>query len=228
MPLIDIGRLTENLLTAPPVVGAPAAPPPPPRATAAVPGDVVQALRRRTAVRTWSPEPLDGALLARALDYACEQDTRLWQPAFPALPSPVAAVLACGVSGLPRGVHRYDTGERGLKPEPRDLPPLKDLVLQLEFAKAPAVVLVHGDLATAVERYGVSGHRQLLARGAAFAHSVWLAALHEGAVGSVFAGVLSAAGRTHLGLDGAGRAQLLGLALGQPQRSAPSKDGDTR
>ncbi|WP_240137425.1 nitroreductase family protein [Streptomyces sp. MUM 178J] len=228
MPLIDIGRLTEDLLTAPPASTPPATHEPPPRAPVALPGSPVEALRRRGAVRAWSHEPLDGTLLPRALDYAREQDARLWQPAFPELPSPVATVLAHSVEGLPRGVYRYGAGAPGPTPEPGELPPLEDLVLQLEFAQAPAVVVVHGDLATAVARYGVTGHRQLLARGAAFAHSVWLASLCGGAVGSVFAGVLSAAGRNHLGLDGAGRAQLLGLALGPPRRSASPEGGSRR
>ncbi|MFY1675719.1 MULTISPECIES: nitroreductase family protein [unclassified Streptomyces] len=226
MPLIDIGRLTEDLLNAPPSPAGDTTSAP--RVAAPLPGGAVRALRRRGAVRAWSRAPLDGALLARSLEYACEQDARLWAPSHPELPSPVASVLARDVADLPRGIHRYDTGERALKPEPHELPPLEDMVLQLEFAAAPAVIVVHGDLSTAVERHGVGGHRRLLARGAAFAHSVWLAALAGGAVGSVFAGVLSAAGRTHLGLDGAGRAQLLGLALGHPRTAAASQDGDPR
>ncbi|MFE9254185.1 hypothetical protein [Streptomyces sp. NPDC006879] len=228
MPLIDIGRLTEDLLTAPATPTALPAPGLSPQVAARTPGSPVRALRRRGAVRAWSREPLDEASLARALDYACEQDGRLWQPAHPALPAPVASVLAHDVHDLPRGVYQYDTAERQLKPEPRELPPLESLVLQLEFAQAPVVIVVHGDLATAVARHGVAGHRQLLCRGAAFAHSIWLAALCGDAVGSVFAGVLSAAGRTHLDLDGAARAQLLGLALGHPRRATSPGEGDRR
>ncbi|MEV0962054.1 nitroreductase family protein [Streptomyces sp. NPDC049910] len=247
MPLIDTARLTEELLAAPPTASAttatasatvstataataatastatatagfrPGAAPP-------LPGDPVQALRRRTAQRHWAPEPLDGDVLVQALGYAFEQDERLWRPAFPTLPAPSATVLVQRLLGVPDGCHHYVPGERRLEPEPRDLPPLADLVLQLEFGDAPALVVVHGDLAATAERHGAGGHRLLLARGAALAHATWLAALSLGAAGSVFAGVLGAAGRTHLGIDGSGRAQLIGLALGSPRpvRSAPA------
>ncbi|RNL71347.1 hypothetical protein EBF04_10400 [Streptomyces sp. I6] len=195
-----------------------------PGAAPPLPGDPVQALRRRTAQRHWAPEPLDGDVLVQALGYAFEQDERLWRPAFPTLPAPSATVLVQRLLGVPDGCHHYVPGERRLEPEPRDLPPLADLVLQLEFGDAPALVVVHGDLAATAERHGAGGHRLLLARGAALAHATWLAALSLGAAGSVFAGVLGAAGRTHLGIDGSGRAQLIGLALGSPRpvRSAPA------
>ncbi|WP_309144004.1 nitroreductase family protein [Streptomyces sp. PKU-MA01144] len=196
-----------------------------PGAAPPLPGDPVHALRRRTAQRHWAPEPLDGDVLVQALGYAFEQDERLWRPAFPTLPAPSATVLVQRLLGVPDGCHRYAPGARRLEPEPHVvLPPLADLVLQLEFGDAPALVVVHGDLATAAERHGAGGHRLLLARGAALAHATWLAALSLGAAGSVFAGVLGAAGRTHLGIDGSGRAQLIGLALGSPHRvrSAPA------
>lgn len=220
MPLIDTAGLTEQLLAAPPTAAAaddvrPGAAPP-------LPGDPVHALRHRRAQRHWAPEPLDGDVLVKALAYAFEQDGRLWRPAFPTLPTPAATVLVQRLLDVPEGCHRYEPEGRRLVPEPRALPPLADLVLQLEFAEAPALVVVHGDLAATLERHGAGGHRLLLARGAALAHSTWLAALSLGAVGSVFAGVLGAAGRTHLGLDGSGRAQLIGLALGSPRRVRPA------
>ncbi|MEV6318452.1 hypothetical protein [Streptomyces sp. NPDC051776] len=242
MPLIDLNRLTEDLLLAAPYerqgkpnsVPQPHAVPDrelrtephtephtmdaaPPVLPPALPGDPVGALRSRTAVRQWARGPFDGERLLRALRYAVEQDGQLWAPAFPELPAPVAAVLAQRVRGVPAGYHHFDPSTGALVPQPYDPPPMRDLVLQLEFAEAPVVIVVLGDLAAAVDRRGVHGHRLLLARGAAFAHAVWLAGLSEGAAGTVFAGVLSSAGRTELGIDGFRRAQLLGLALGDPE-----------
>ncbi|MEU6084215.1 nitroreductase family protein [Streptomyces sp. NPDC047108] len=228
MPLIDLNRLTEDLLLSSPQrrssrpgTGrtAPSVVPP------ALPGDAVGALRARAAVRQWASGAFDGARLLRALRHASEQDRQWWGPAFPELPSPVAAVLAQRVDGVAAGYHHYAPATGELAPQPYDPPPVRDLVLQLEFAEAPVVIVVLGDLAAAVDRYGTHGHRLLLARGAAFAHAVWLAGLSEGAAGTVFAGVLSSAGRTELGIDGFRRAQLLGLALGDPVDAAPPVSG---
>ncbi|MFG2195876.1 hypothetical protein [Streptomyces sp. NPDC048639] len=225
MPLIDLNRLTEDLLLSAPYErhdGSRTDDAAPPGVPLALPGDPVGALRSRTAVRRWGRGPFDGDRLLRALRYAVEQDGRMWAPAFPELPSPVAAVLAQRVRGVPAGHHHYDPSTGTLAPQPYDPPPLRDLVLQLEFAEAPVVVVVLGDLAEAVDRYGAHGHRLLLSRGAAFAHAVWLAGLSEGAAGTVFAGILSSAGRTELGIDGYRRAQLLGLALGDPEAGRPT------
>ncbi|MBT2365428.1 nitroreductase family protein [Streptomyces sp. ISL-10] len=219
MPLIDINQLTEDLLhtgAAQPtgVFAGPATPPP-------LPGDPVQALRTRSAVRQWASGPMEVGTLARVLQYACEQDDRIWKPAFPTLPTPTAAVLARRVGGLPDGYYHYDPGREALVRQAQPMPPAEELVLQLEFAQAPVLVLALGDLAQATGRHGASGHRLLLARGAALAHAMWLAALSRGAVGTVFAGVLNAAGRTELGIDGFHQAQLLGLALGEPRSNEP-------
>ncbi|MER5885340.1 hypothetical protein ABT160_16045 [Streptomyces sp. NPDC001941] len=220
MPLIDVTRLTEDLLldTAP---GAPAPTTPATTATAPppLPGSPVRALDSRTAVRHWAPEPLDRRVLCRALAHASLTDACLWASGgAPATAAPTALVLVRDVGGTRPGVHAYDPGSGELVAEPGPLPDLRDLVLQLEFARAPAIVVVLGDLVAATERAGAAGHRQLLTRGAAFAHSAWLSALSEGAAGTVFAGVLGAAGRTTLGFDGARRAQLIALALGNPTR----------
>jgi hypothetical protein len=142
----------------------------------------------------------------------------MWHRSFPEAPAPTAAVLVRNVSGVRPGYYHYDRERTELRRQPQDLPDLRDLVLQLEFADAPAVVVVLGDLARALDREGAPGHRMLLSRGAAFAHTTWLAVLSEGGAGTVFAGVLSAAGRTELGIDGYHRAQLLGLAIGMPER----------
>lgn len=220
MPLIDLSALTDSLITHAPTAAAPPPGGAPPRTDARplppLPGDTFRALRERTAVRSWGADPLDGGLLRRALAHACEGDHLTWRTAFPHAPAPTAAVLVQRVSGVEPGHYHYDPhGDVLVAPTP-SLPALEGLVLQLEFAQAPALIVVQGDLSGAVARDGISGHRLLLTRGAAFAHAIWLAALSEGGAGTVFAGVLGAAGRTELGIDGGARTQLLGLALGMP------------
>ncbi|MFB6521204.1 hypothetical protein [Streptomyces sp. NPDC056401] len=225
MPLIDVHQLADRLVLeaaaqpAGPVTDRSAPSPSLPN----LPGSTVRALATRTAVRSWAPEPLDGGLLHRALAYAAAHDAAQWGAAFPDDPAPTAAVLVKRVAGLRSGFHLYDTRSGELTFQEREVPDHAELVLQLEFGDAPVLVLVLGDMAGALAREGAAGHRRLLSRGAAFAHSAWLSALSEGAAGTVFAGVLSSAARTHLGVDGYRQAQLLGLALGTPaEEGSPS------
>ncbi|WP_411146943.1 hypothetical protein [Streptomyces sp. x-80] len=227
MPLININQLTDDLVrdTAGPTRPRPPAHPGP---APQLPGDPVRALAARTAVRQWTARPLHGDVLLRALHYAHEQDAHLWHPDHPDTPAPTAAVLVRNVTGIRPGYYHYEPRRPALLPQPQSLPDLQDLVLQLEFADAAAVVLVLGDLAAALTRDGAAGHRQLLSRGAAHAHAAWLAALSQGAAGTVFAGILSSAGRTELGIDGFHRAQLLGLALGVPPTAPDGPKEDSR
>lgn len=225
MPLIDVNQVTEDLIRAisTPTINTPARSTVPARLPA-LPGDPVDALQSRTAVRRWAGEALDATLLLRALRYACEQDEQVWKPAFPGLPAPTPALLIQHVGGLPKGYHHYDAERAELVPQRFVPPPVADLVLQLEFAEAPVVILTLGDMAETLARYGAPGHRLMLARGAAFAHAMWLSALSQGGVGTVFAGILTSAARTELGIDGLRQAQLCGLALGKATET-PSRAG---
>jgi hypothetical protein len=200
--------------------GAPVPLPPPPVAVVGV----EEALRRRTAVRHHSGEPVGLGQLREVLALSTALDDRCW-PHERAAGLPLDLyVAAWRVDALPVGLYHFDAAPRPgaegghLRPVaalPRG-EAAEALVLQREFAKVPVVVLVTGNLAGATARHGGHGHRLLLARAGATAHAAWLAALGLGLTGTVFAGLLPAPLRTLAGFDGYRRAALFACSFGHP------------
>jgi nitroreductase len=181
------------------------------------------ALRGRTAVRQYARSPLaldDVAALAAA---ATGADRRGWPAEHAAVPLDIL-IASWRVMGAPPALARYDADAHALV-RLGELPTGKaaeDLVLQREFAHAPAVALVTGDLRTATARRGAHGHRLLLLRAGAACQAMWLAALRRALVGSIFAGLLPDALRDIGGVDGYSRAALLALAVGRPAQPPDS------
>jgi nitroreductase len=185
-----------------------------------------ESLRRRTAIRAYTDQPVALAQLAAILTGAEYQDRRNWASERAA---GVELRLVCAswrVSGLDTGLYGFDS--RALV-RLADLPTgtdAEDIVLQREFASAPALVLVLGNLAAALRRHGSHGHRLLLNRAGAAAHAAWLAALSLGLDGTVFAGLLPGAVRELLGADGYTSAPLFAFSVGRradPDLKPPSR-----
>jgi nitroreductase len=187
-----------------------------------------ESLRRRTAIRAYTRQPVELAQLSAMLTAAEEQDRRNWSSERAA---GVELRLVCAswrVAGLDTGLYGFDGGTRSLV-RLAALPTgtaAEDIVLQREFAAAPALVLVLGNLAEAVRRHGSHGHRLLLTRAGAAAHAAWLAALSVGLDGTVFAGLLPGAVRDLLGADGYTTAPLFAFSVGwraDPDVKPPSR-----
>jgi nitroreductase len=89
-----------------------------------------------------------------------------------------------------------------------------ELFVQSDFADAPAVIWIAGNLAAACASDGARGHRHLLLRAGAAAHRLWMAALASGLNGSIVAGLVPGAARRLLGFDGYKTASLLAFAAG--------------
>jgi nitroreductase len=183
-------------------------------------------LRRRVSVRSYREQPVDLDQLAAVLAAADAQDAGNWAS------ERVAGIplhLVCAawrVSSLPAGLYRFQPADRTLT-RLGALPTgeaAADLVLQREFATAPAMVFVLGDLAAAVRRHGSHGHRLLLTRAGAAAHAAWLAALGRGLDGAVFAGLLPSAVAQLLGSDGYHSASLFAFSVGWPGDHAAARD----
>jgi hypothetical protein len=174
-------------------------------------------LRRRTSVRTYAPTPIAVEELAAVVDRAAAFDRAAW-PDHDAGAELEFLVAARDVTGLPVGIYLYSAAE-GDFVRLADLPAgdaAEELVLQLEFAHAPAIVMVCGPLAASLDRHGEHGHRLLLTRAGAAAHAAWLTALDRGLAGSIFAGFLSSALKPLVPVDGYRSAQLLAFACGHP------------
>jgi hypothetical protein len=95
------------------------------------------------------------------------------------------------------------------------LPALDELILQLELAASPAILIVTGSLLACETRHGAHGYRLLLARSSSALYAGWLAAIAAGALGCLFAGILSPVHRI-LRTDAFDRTALCALSLGAP------------
>ncbi|MER5639332.1 nitroreductase family protein [Kitasatospora sp. NPDC002227] len=190
--------------------GEPAGRPDPDGAPAVA--DLAAVLRRRRATRFFDDRPVTSGQLAEMLQAGSACDAALWPAEHQARPLEFL-VVAGEVTGLPRAVHRW--GPDGFEPlVALDGTELSTLVLQPEFALAPALVLAIGSLESALQAHGSHGHRQLLERSGAVCEAAWLTAVHQGLEGSIFAGFLPSALKRLAGIDGFRRTQLLALAVG--------------
>ncbi|MFE7295114.1 nitroreductase family protein [Streptomyces sp. NPDC057579] len=176
-------------------------------------------LRRRKSVRVYKGEPIAIELLASVVQQAAAFDRSAW-PDHESGAGLEFLVAARTVAGLPQGLYLYST-DRGDFTRLADLPDgeaAAELVLQLEYAHAPAIVIVCGPLAASLDRHGEHGHRLLLTRAGAAAQTAWLTALSHGLSGSIFAGFLSAALKPLVPVDGYRNVQLLAFSLGHESR----------
>ncbi|MEC4020248.1 nitroreductase family protein [Streptomyces sp. H27-D2] len=174
-------------------------------------------LRRRSSVRTYAPQAVPVEVLAAVVERAAAFDRSAW-PDHDAGVELEFLVAARNVAGLSTGIHLYSpTGGEFIRLA--DLPDGEaagDLVLQLEFADAPAIVMTCGPMAASLDRHGEHGHRLLLTRAGAAAQTAWLTALDRGLVGSIFAGFLASALKPLVPADGYRSAQLLAFSCGYP------------
>ncbi len=175
-------------------------------------------LGRRRSVRQYSQRPVEAAAIGDALHCASSMDQTEWPDEY-RHPSPLSyLVLAKRVSGIPEGVYCYDASRHGLC---QVRPPLSqaetlELFVQSEFAEAPALIWITGNLAAACASAGAKGHRHLLLRAGAAGHRLWMAALALGLSGCLLAGLIPGAARRLLGIDGYTTASLFAFAFGHP------------
>ncbi|MGW3041161.1 nitroreductase family protein [Kitasatospora sp. NPDC001159] len=176
-------------------------------------GGLLPTLQRRRANRFFADRPVDAELLRRMIEAGQGADAALWPVERAARPLEFL-VAARTVTGLSPAIHRY--GSDGFEPlaDISGAEELGSLVLQPEFALAPAILLATGSLEDALESAGSHGHRRLLERSGAACEAAWLTAVDEGLSGSIFAGFLPSALKRLVGIDGFRRTQLLALAVG--------------
>jgi SagB-type dehydrogenase family enzyme len=183
---------------------------------------VIDILSRRHSTRHYATEPLTLEQLSTMLHLAHSEDAFEWSAEHAAgLPLTFLA-LAWNVEGLEPAVYRYEPQRQGvvwMRASPTRQSAL-ELFPQPEFAAAPLVVWSFGNLAAACSRYGAFGHRQLLLRGGAACHRLWLSAMAMGLAGCLVAGVVPGAARRQFGVDGYTEASLLAFAVGYGAQAA--------
>lgn len=176
---------------------------------------VEEVLRSRVSVRHFAADPVGQDDLEAVLAAGAEVDRACWPGEWAAGNGLALVAVAWRVDDLAPGAYLLGDGLQRVGDVPTG-PAARRTVLQPEYADSPALCLVFGNLAAALERHGDHGYRQLLVRGGAAAHTGWLTALGRGLVGGVFAGFLADAARSFTGRSDATARQLLALALGRP------------
>jgi hypothetical protein len=181
-------------------------------------GDV---LPERASIREYADTELTGADVSAMFAAADLMDARGWPDERGAGVDLELYCAAWRVSGVDAGLYRYLPQRSGLV-RVASLPvgpQAEELVLQEEFAYAPALLVITGNLAGALARHGSHGHRLLLTRAGAAGHAAWLTSLRLHLVGTVFAGLLPHVLRERAGADGYHRAALFAFAVGHPVRT---------
>ncbi len=174
-------------------------------------------MAERTSLRFYSEEFVDLAQIATILSVASAGDEQDWSQEIAAGVTLNLLVVAWRVHDLAPAIYRYVAVDHTLEyvgTAPNQQTEGKELVLQTEFADAPVIVLITGNLAAACTRHGSWGHRQLLLRAGAAGHRLWLSSLGVGLVGTVFAGFLPRAAHRVVGVDGYRNAGLFAYATG--------------
>jgi SagB-type dehydrogenase family enzyme len=174
-------------------------------------GDV---LKTRRSIRKFGPKAVPIGAVATGLYYSNRADSFEW-----ASRRNVALrflILARRVDGLPPGVYEYQPRLHELSILRCDMAheEMASLFVQDDFADAPCVVWIAGDLHQTCTVYGSLGHRRLLLRAGAAGHRFWMAVMGLGLGGSLIAGLVPGAARTLLGLNGFEKASLFAVAIG--------------
>ena len=184
--------------------------------------NLLTVLRWRRSQRFFGPEALPLSGLTDAVSRGLAADRVSWPEEQELCPLETFA-LAFRVEGLEPGMFSFDLASRSYTPV-APLPAPADragLTLQSEFSHSAVIVSIAGDLNAAVETDGGHGYRMLMSRAGAAAYTIWLDAVAQGWVGSVFAGFIPASVRIPLLSDGSSRHQLFALALGTPPARPP-------
>lgn len=173
----------------------------------------------RASVRQYCGYEISLEQAATMLWNAHQMDAHDW----PGEPDLALFVLASRIRGLAPSVYKYD-GDKHRLIEIAALPDsgrIGTIFVQPEFASAPAVVWIAGNLQDACSRYGSWGHRMLLLRAGAAGNRMWMSAMGMGLVGCLVAGIVPETARHVFATDGYHQASLLAYATGhgnQPVR----------
>lgn len=178
-----------------------------------------ETLQARASERFYAATPVPLSSLSTLLYHASKGDRRDWSRMQAAFLDLQFCLVAWRVEGLMPAVYQYHAQGHALQ-KIHDVPgqpeEAENLVLQREFAYAPVLLFILGNLSFACATNGARGHRELLLRAGAAGQRLWFAALGQKLVGTVFAGFLAQAGQKYLQADGYTRLNLLAFACGYP------------
>lgn len=189
MPLVPVGTPTRQVADvtlrrqAPASTEAPAAVVP-----AAWLAGLEQAAGQRRSVRQFSNRAVSSPALLAAVDDGFRAEAALWPAERHGSVEFAVLVAAFAVDDMARGLHLVARPGTGLANaflgQPDWLPDLR-----AEYAPAPAILLICGDVRATEPAHG-GGYGSLLVRAASVGYAAWLSAIGSGMAGSVFGGAL--------------------------------------
>jgi hypothetical protein len=160
-----------------------------------LPGPVQETLTRRRSVRAFEAEPLSSSCVRAAVAAARDAEAAVWPSASHGAAVFEILVASFDVAGLAAGLYTA----RGR--------PDADLVmvnqaglgsLRAQYADAPVLLLICGDLNLACRVAGPAGYASMLVRAGTIGYGAWLWAVSTGLAGCVYGGAshgVSAAAR---------------------------------
>ena len=184
--------------------------------------DLLTTLRTRRSTRFFAPTAVPASLLADVVGRGIAEDAGSWPDEHKCCPLQTY-VTAFRLDGVEPGMFELDSLPRSYTPV-APLPAaeaLHDLAIQWEFCDSAAIISIAADVDRTSEIHGAHGYRLLMGRAAATAYTMWLDAVANGLVGTVFAGFIPASVRQLLHSDGTSRHQLFALALGGAPHTSP-------
>jgi hypothetical protein len=146
-----------------------------------LPGPVEDALLRRSSVREFSADPLPAARVRSAADAARLAETVTWPARSHGAASFEVLVAAFNVGGLARGLYPAHGSIRLDAPDCEWLGSLRG-----QYADAPALLLICGDLNQACRAAGPGGYASMLVRAGTIGCAAWLWAVSAGLAASVY------------------------------------------
>lgn len=189
---------------------------------------LLDVLEKRRSTRFFSDREIATQDLAEVISIALKQDTEVWSDIEQDMPLEVFA-MCLRVSGIEPGTYRVDPSatELTLVADSKSMGNFADLTIQSEFGGAAVILSIAGNIELATKKFGGHGYRLLMTRVSSILYGIWLNALAEGMVGTVFAGFIPASVRRSLSNDVSSRQQIFSLALGHGLPAAISESKQT-
>lgn len=185
-----------------------------------LPGSLDETLIGRRSVREFSTDPLPRSHLSAVIAAALDADAATW-PAHPHGAVTFEILVAVfRVDGLAAGVYACRGGHHAMLAGPGSA--WFD-ALRGQYADAPVLLLICGDLNQACRAADSAGYPSMLVRSGTIGYAAWLWAISAGLAGSVYGGASHRVTDVARKLDPNLR-HLFTVALGTPAQSAASRD----
>ena len=181
-----------------------------------LPGPIQDTLARRHSVRGFAAEPVPAATVRAATAAAHAAEAAIWPPGQHGRSGFRFLAAAFSVSGLATGLYACARPDGELHRV--DFAGLD--MLREQYAPAPVLLLVCGNLNQACRTAGASGYASMLVRAGTAGYGAWLWAIANGLAGTVFGGASHQVSGAARQVD-ADLCHLFTVAIGRPRPPRP-------